>query len=178
VEEVIDLLEKYDPRAYRMLLLQTHYRSPTRVGQENIDACVSALAGLDSFAARTSAHSSGTPDSTIMDQFTTAMDNDLDTTTVMALVFDSVRRANTAMDTGDTTTVSSVRAAVVEILGALGLELSLGDDIDADIVAKGVALDAARTAKDFAAADALRDELQSLGYVVETSKDGTRIRRG
>ena len=33
-------------------------------------------------------------------------------------------------------------------------------------------------AKDFAAADALRDELQSLGYVVETSKDGTRIRRG
>ena len=178
VLNLIDLLEKYDPRAYRMLLLQTHYRSPTRVGEENIDACVSALAGLDSFAARTAAHSDGTPDPTIMNQFTTAMDNDLDTTTVMALVFDSVRRANTAMDSGDTVTVSSVRAAVVEILGALGLELSLGDDIDADIVAKGVALDAARTAKDFAAADALRDELQSLGYVVETSKDGTRIRRG
>jgi cysteinyl-tRNA synthetase len=178
VLNLIDLLEKYDPRAYRMLLLQTHYRSPTRVGQENIDACVSALAGLDSFAARTVAHSNGTPDSTLISQFTSAMDNDLDTTTVMALVFDSVRRANTAMDTGDASTVSSVRAAVIEILGALGLELSLGDDIDAEIVAKGAALDAARTAKDFAAADALRDELQSLGYVVETSKDGTRIRRG
>jgi cysteinyl-tRNA synthetase len=178
VMNLIDMLEKYDPRAYRMLLLQTHYRSPTRVGQENIDACVSALAGLDSFAARTVAHSNGTPDSTLISQFTSAMDNDLDTTTVMALVFDSVRRANTAMDTGDTSTVSSVRAAVIEILGALGLELSLGDDIDAEIVAKGAALDAARTAKDFAAADALRDELQSLGYVVETSKDGTRIRRG
>ena len=178
VMNLIDLLEKYDPRAYRMLLLQTHYRSPTRVGEENIDACVSALAGLDSFAARTAAHSNGTPDSTLISQFTTAMDNDLDTTTVMALVFDSVRRANTAMDTGDASTVSSVRAAVIEILGALGLELSLGDDIDAEIVAKGAALDAARTAKDFAAADALRDELQSLGYVVETSKDGTRIRRG
>ena len=178
VLNLIDLLEKYDPRAYRMLLLQTHYRSPTRVGEENIDSCVSALAGLDSFAARTAAHSDGTPDPTIVSQFTTAMDNDLDTTTVMALVFDSVRRANTAMDTGDTATVASVRAAVIEILGALGLELSLGDDIDADIVAKGLALDAARTAKDFATADALRDELQSLGYVVETSKDGTRIRRG
>ena len=178
VLNLIDLLEKYDPRAYRLLLLQTHYRSPTRVGQENIDACVSALAGLDSFAARTAAHSDGAPDSTVMNQFTTAMDNDLDTTTVMALVFDSVRRANTAMDTGDVATVSSVRAAVIEILGALGLELSLGDDIDAVIVAKGAALDAARTAKDFAAADALRDELQLLGYVVETSKDGTRIRRG
>ena len=178
VLNLIDLLEKYDPRAYRMLLLQTHYRSPTRVGEENIDACVSALAGLDSFAARTSAHSDGIPDPTLISQFTTAMDNDLDTTTVMALVFDSVRRANTAMDSGDIATVASVRAAVIEILGALGLELSLGDDIDADIVAKGEALDAARTAKDFAAADALRDELQSLGYVVETSKDGTRIRRG
>ena len=178
VLNLIDLLEKYDPRAYRMLLLQTHYRSPTRVGEENIDACVSALAGLDSFAARTSAHGNGTPDPTVMNQFTTAMDNDLDTTTVMALVFDSVRRANTAMDAGDIATVASVRAAVIEILGALGLELSLGDDIDADIVAKGAALDAARKAKDFAAADALRDELQSLGYVVETSKDGTRIRRG
>ena len=178
VLNLIDLLEKYDPRAYRMLLLQTHYRSPTRVGEENIDACVSALAGLDSFAARTAAHSDGTPDPTLISQFTSAMDNDLDTTTVMALVFDSVRRANTAMDAGDTATVASVRAAVIEILGALGLELSLGDDIDADVVAKGAALDAARTAKDFAAADALRDELQSLGYVVETSKDGTRIRRG
>ena len=178
VLNLIDLLEKYDPRAYRMLLLQTHYRSPTRVGEENIDACVSALAGLDSFAARTSAHSDGIPDPTLISQFTTAMDNDLDTTTVMALVFDSVRRANTAMDSGDIATVASVRAAVIEILGALGLELSLGDDIDADIVAKGEALDAARKAKDFAAADALRDELQSLGYVVETSKDGTRIRRG
>ena len=178
VLNLIDLLEKYDPRAYRMLLLQTHYRSPTRVGEENIDACVSALAGLDSFAARTAAHSNGTPDPVVMNQFTTAMDNDLDTTTVMALVFDSVRRANTAMDSGDIATVASVRAAVIEILGALGLELSLGDDIDADIVAKGEALDAARKAKDFATADALRDELQSLGYVVETSKDGTRIRRG
>ena len=178
VLNLIDLLEKYDPRAYRLLLLQTHYRSPTRVGEENIDACVSALAGLDSFAARTAAHSNGSPDPTVMNQFTTAMNNDLDTTTVMALVFDSVRRANSAMDAGDVNTVSSVRAAVIEILGALGLELSLGDDIDADIVAKGEALDAARTAKDFVAADALRDELQSLGYVVETSKDGTRIRRG
>ncbi len=178
VLNLIDLLEKYDPRAYRMLLLQTHYRSPTRVGEENIDACVSALAGLDSFAARTATHSGGMPDATVMSQFIAAMENDLDTTTVMALVFDSVRRANSAMDSGDVATVSSVRAAVIEILGALGLELSLGDDIDADIVAKGVALDAARTAKDFAAADALRDELQSLGYVVETSKDGTRIRRG
>jgi cysteinyl-tRNA synthetase len=178
VLNLLDLLDQYDPRAYRMLLLQTHYRSPTRVGQENIDACVSALAGLDSFAARTSAHTDGVADADTVAQFTAAMNNDLDTTTAMALVFDTVRRANAAMDAGDVATVATLRAAVVNILGALGLELSIGDDIDADIAAKGAAIDAARAAKDFAAADALRNELQELGYVVETSKEGTRVRRG
>ena len=178
VLNLLDLLDQYDPRAYRMLLLQTHYRSPTRVGQENIDACVSALAGLDSFAARTSAHTDGVADANTVAQFTAAMNNDLDTTTAMALVFDTVRRANAAMDADDVATVATLRAAVVNILGALGLELSIGDDIDADIAAKGAAIDAARAAKDFAAADALRNELQELGYVVETSKEGTRVRRG
>ena len=178
VLNLLDLLDQYDPRAYRMLLLQTHYRSPTRVGQENIDACVSALAGLDSFAARTSAHTDGVADADTVAQFTAAMNNDLDTTTAMALVFDTVRRANAAMDAGDVATVATLRAAVVNILGALGLELSIGDDIDAEIAAKGAAIDAARAAKDFAAADALRNELQELGYVVETSKEGTRVRRG
>jgi cysteinyl-tRNA synthetase len=94
------------------------------------------------------------------------------------LVFDTVRRANTALDAGDVFRAASLRAAVVEVLASLGLELSSGEDIDADILEKASAIDAARTAKDFAAADALRNELQSLGYVVETSKEGTRVRRG
>ena len=51
-------------------------------------------------------------------------------------------------------------------------------DVDDDILEKAKALDAARAAKDFATADALRNELQSAGYVVETTKDGTRVRRG
>jgi cysteinyl-tRNA synthetase len=106
------------------------------------------------------------------------MENDLDTTTAMAHVFDTVRRANSAMDADDAETVQSLRAAIVDILGALGLTLSAGDDVPADIVAKGAQIDAARAAKDFSTADAVRDELQALGYVVETSKDGTRVRRG
>jgi cysteinyl-tRNA synthetase len=106
------------------------------------------------------------------------MDNDLDTPAAVALIFDAVRRANIAFDASDIATVSSLRAAVLEMTMAVGIELTGGQDIDAEIVAKGVALDAARAAKDFATADAIRDELQSLGYVVETSKEGTRIRRG
>ena len=178
VLNLLDLLDKYDPRAYRMLLLQTHYRSPVRVGQDNIDASVSALAGLDSFAARTATLPDSQADADVLQQFISAMDNDLDTPAAMALVFDAVRRANTAFDAGDVSSSSSLRAAVLEILGALGIELSTGDDISDDIAAKASELDAARAAKDFATADAIRNELQSLGYVVETSKEGTRIRRG
>jgi cysteinyl-tRNA synthetase len=178
VLNLLDLLDKYDPRAYRMLLLQTHYRSPIRVGQDNIDAAVSALGGLDGFIARTSHIDASVADVDTVSRFCAAMDNDLDTPAAMALIFDAVRRANTALDANDIATVSALRAAVLEMTVSVGIELSGGQDIDADITAKGVALDAARAAKDFAAADAIRDELQSLGYVVETSKEGTRIRRG
>jgi cysteinyl-tRNA synthetase len=178
VLNLLDLLDTYDPRAYRMLLLQTHYRSPIRVGQDNIDSSVSALAGLDSFVARTSSLPDATADADVITRFCAAMDNDLDTPVAMALVFDSVRRANSAFDAGDTDTAATLRAAVLEMTRAVGIELTSGDDIDADIAAKAVAIDSARAAKDFATADAIRDELQSLGYVVETSKEGTRVRRG
>jgi cysteinyl-tRNA synthetase len=178
VMNLLDLLEKYDPRAYRMLLLQTHYRSPVRVGQENIDSCVAALAGLDSFAARTASYAGGVADRDIVAMFRASMDNDLDTPAAMALVFDTVRRANIATDSGKDAAVPAMRAAVIEVLEALGLTLSSGDDTDADILAKGRALDEARAAKDFATADAIRNELQAAGYLVETFKEGTRIRRG
>lgn len=178
VLNLLDLLEKYDPRAYRMLLLQTHYRSPVRVGQDNIDSCVSALAGLDSFAARTASYEGGVADRDLIAMFRASMDNDLDTPAAMALIFDTVRRANIATDSGKDAAVPAMRAAVVEMLDALGLTLSSGDDTDADILAKGRALDEARAAKDFATADAIRNELQAAGYLVETFKEGTRIRRG
>ena len=178
VMNLLDLLEKYDARAYRMLLLQTHYRSPVRVGQDNIDSCVAALAGLDSFAARTASYAGGVADRDIVAMFRASMDNDLDTPAAMALVFDTVRRANIATDSGKDAAVPAMRAAVIELLESLGLSLSSGDDNDDDITAKGRALDEARAAKDFATADAIRIELQNLGYLVETFKEGTRIRRG
>ena len=86
VLNLLDLLDKYDPRAYRMLLLQTHYRSPVRVGQDNIDASVSALGGLDSFAARTASLSEVDADASVIQQFISAMDNDLDTPAAMAMI--------------------------------------------------------------------------------------------
>jgi len=175
VTNLLDLLDKYDPRAYRMLLLQTHYRSPVRVGQDNIDASVKALAGLDSFAAR-SASLSGTADAAVLERFVQIMDDDLDTPNAMAHVFDTVRRANTAIDAGDAS-AASLAAAVHEMCGAVGLVLGSMAAVDDDAQAKAAALDAARMAKDFAKADALRMELQGAGWIVETTKAGTTLRR-
>ena len=179
VANLLDLMEHYDPRAYRMLLLQSHYRGPVTVGQDNIDAAVKALQGLDSFAARSEAVAvdGAAADPEVLARFRERMDDDLDTPAAMALLFDTVRRANAAVDNGDPA-VSALVAAVREMCAAVGLVLSAGgSDIPAAIQAKAAALDAARSARDFAAADALRAELQADGWTVETSKDGTRVRR-
>jgi len=177
VANLLDLLEHYDPRAYRLVLLQTHYRGPVRIGQDNIDASVNALAGLDSFAARTSVVSQGaTPDSEVMAKFCEFMDNDLDTSSAVALLFETVRRSNAALDANDQS-AAPLSAAVNEICRAFGLNLKQASEVPSDIADKAAALDAARAAKDFAAADALRAELTAAGWIVETNKAGTTVRR-
>ena len=177
VANLLDLVEKYDPRAYRMLLLQTHYRSPVRVGQDNIDAAVKALTGIDAFFGRVET-GGATPDESVLASFRAAMDNDLDTPAATALMFDSVRRANAAVDAGNIDEAKALAAAVREMCSAFGLGINDVADVDPIILEKAAALDAARASKDFATADALRGELQAAGYVVETTKDGTRVRRG
>ena len=177
VANLLDLLDLYDPRAYRMLLLQSHDRSPVRVGQDNIDAAVKSLAGLDSFAARSARFTGGTVDAATRERFVAAMDDDLDTAAAMAIVFDTVRAANAAVDSGDERAAADLRATVIELTGALGLVLSTGDDVPPEIADMAARIDEARAAKDFATADSVRDALQAAGWTVETSKEGTRVRR-
>ncbi len=177
VANLLDLVDKYDPRAYRMLLLQTHYRSPVRVGQDNIDAAVKALSGIDAFVARIDA-ASAPADVASLDAFRAVMDNDLDTPAATALMFDTMRSANAAIDGGNAVQAASLAAAVREMCTAFGLSITDVGDVDPMMVAKAADLDAARAAKDFARADALRGEIQAAGYVVETTKGGTRVRRG
>jgi len=179
VTNLLDLLDRYDARAYRMLLLQTHYRSPVRVGKDNLDASVNALAGIDAFAARTSslvAAADVVADVTTLDEFRAAMDDDLNTPVAMGVLFDAVRRANIAVDAGNVAVAAGVALAVREMCVAVGLQIRANDEIAPEAKAKAAALDAARAVKDFAKADALRVELQALGYLVETTKSGTTLR--
>ena len=177
VSNLLDLIEHYDPRAYRLVLLQSHYRSPVKLGQSNIDQAVSSLAGLDAFASRAAKIDRAEADPATIDAFRAAMEDDLDTPKAMSVLFDAVRSANAAIDQGSDSAQSLV-AAIDEICSAVGLELSTGgDDVPSEVAEKAAALDAARADKDFATADALRAELQADGWTVETTTDGTTVRR-
>jgi cysteinyl-tRNA synthetase len=179
VTNLLDLVEHYDPRAYRMLLLQTHYRSPVRVGQDNIDASVKAVSSIDGFFARMAEVSNNaTADEATLQAFRTAMNNDLDTPGATALMFDTIRKANAALDVKDDALAGALAGAVKEMCVAFGLQVNAFAEVSTDIAEKAIQLDAARAAKDFATADALRNELQAAGYVVETTKEGTKVRRG
>ena len=178
VANLLDLVEHYDPRAFRMLLLQTHYRSPIKIGQDNIDAAVKSVAGLDAFAARTSRLTPHPADAVALAKFRHLMDNDLDTPIATAHIFDTVRLANIAFDSNDTLRSAALGAAAIEMCSAVGLILRVNDEVDATIIARAAELDLARVSKDFATADAIRNELQAAGYLVETTKEGTRVRRG
>ena len=150
-----------------------------KVGQENLHAAENTLAGLDAFAARSAtvgATGRADADAAVLDAFVAAMDDDLDTPTAMALLFDTVRQANAALDRDDESARPLV-GAVREMAEAVGLVLGRGDDVPDDVRAQAAALDAARAAKDYAAADAIRSRLQDDGWLVETTTAGTTVRR-
>jgi cysteinyl-tRNA synthetase len=175
VDNLLDLLDRFDHRTYRMLLLQSHYRSPVRVSVDSLQAAENTLAGLDAFAAR-SAGVTGGPDPEVLVAFSRAMDDDLDTPAATAVLFDTVRRANAALD-GGAADAGALVAAVRELAGVVGLDLGSAEVVPADVLARATALDAARAAKDYAAADAIRAELQAGGWIVETTATGTVVRR-
>ncbi len=177
VSNLLDLIEAYDPRAYRMVLLQSHYRSPVGISADGLEAAGRSLAGLDSFVARMSSLAEADADAATLDAFRAAMDDDLDTPKAMALLFDTMRQANTALDNGDADTAAPLTSAVREICSAVGLRLIEQEAVPADVLAQAAALDAARAAKDYDAADSIRKELQDAGWQVETTRDGTTVRR-
>ena len=173
-----DLLASTDGRAYRLLVLQAHYRSPIEVTGDTIAQAVSTLETLDAFARRTADLPAADADAVILDRFRERMDDDLDTPGATALLFEAVRRANAALDGGDVLGAAALAAAAREIAGAVGLELRAAtgdvDDATADLVRRR---DEARAARDFAAADRIRAELVAMGWVVEDTPGGTQVRR-
>jgi cysteinyl-tRNA synthetase len=188
VTNLTDLLAQHDPRAYRLLVLRAHYRSPVDVTPDLLAEATTALERINGLARRVgsapmvalgqaAASASESLAASEVERFAAAMDNDLDTPAAMAQIFDLVRQANTAFDAGNDEAARRLAHTALELSAALGLFASIDDEIDAQTAELIARLDAARAAKDFATADAVRGELQGNGWVVETTKSGTTVRR-
>jgi len=173
---LIDLVDNTDPRAYRLLVLRSHYRSPIEITRETIADADAALGRLDSLARRTAGLASAGADPDVLDRFRQRMDDDLDTPAAMALLFETVRQANSALDIEDEDGAAPLAAAVRELAGAVGLELRGESRAPADVENLARQREDARARRDFATADRLRDELASRGWVVEDTAAGPTLR--
>ena len=177
-----ELLERTDPRAYRLLVLQSQYRQMVEVTPQTLADAEAALGRIDSLArrARTAEADGGAEgglEGTVRVRFSERMDDDLDTPGAIGVVFDALRRANSAFDHHDAAGGRLLAAAVLDCLGAVGVVPTGAAEIPDDVLALARRRDEARAARDFAAADEIRGRLVELGYVIEDTPAGTRLHR-
>ena len=172
-----DAVDAHGPRAMRMAVLQTHYRSPVEIGDRELNAAGEAVARLDALARR--ARVAGVPAEATLDEntvaaFRDAMDDDFGTPEAMAVVFTLARDTNTAIDERDAERAASGLATVRDLCRAVGLELDDGSGHeDAEIGDLVEQRDAARKAGDFAEADRIRAELAARDITLEDTPTGT-----
>jgi cysteinyl-tRNA synthetase len=176
-----DALDAHGPRAMRMAVLQTHYRSPVEIGDGELEQAREAVARLDALARR--ARVAGIPAEAPLDEdatadFRSAMDDDFGTPEAMAVVFRLARDTNSAIDEGDVERAASGLVTVRELTGALGLDLEDGGDGgNAEIDALVQRRNEARSGRDFAEADRIRAELADRGITLEDTPTGTTWHR-
>ena len=177
-----EALDAHDPRALRLLVLQTHYRSAMEMGPQHLADAAAALDRLDALARRARVALGPTvdaePDSGVVDAFDAALDDDFNTPAALAAVFEAVRKANLAIDGDRDDEAKRLVTTVRTLTAALGLELDDGsgggdEEIDALVAAR----DEARRARDFGEADRIRDDLAARGITLEDTPSGTIWRR-
>ena len=168
-------------RALRLLLLQTHYRKTMEINPDVMAQARGAIERLDAMARKATAAGVALDgldrDEATVEAFEAAMNEDMGTPEGVATIFETLRRANAALDAGDD--AGPLVATVVELAGALGLRIQTradGDD-DNEIDDLVAARSAARDSKDFAEADRIRDELTDRGIVVEDTPTGASWHR-
>ena len=179
-----EVLEKYHPEVVRYLLVASHYRSPINYSEDNLREAKSALERFyNALKGLPEAAPAAAED--FIERFTVAMDDDFNTAGACAVLFELAREVNRLRDS-DLAAAAALAARLKSLAGLLGI-LQLEPDAflrgDAggrvDVSAVEALIEArllARSNKDWAASDQIRDQLAALGVVLEDSKGVTTWR--
>ena len=189
---VRDILKEYDPEDVRMFMLSAQYRSPINFSREMIAQAHSSLSRLYTARDQMTFLLQHAPDRALTEEeaafvqrikehvakFDAAMDDDLNTADAMGAIFELVRDANLSLNAE--TAKEAIQAALVallELCDVLGLLMKKASDLPADIQALADERVQARKDKNWKRSDELRDQLKALGYTVEDTKEGQKVRK-
>ena len=189
---VRDVAEKYGYEPIRYLMISSHYRSPINYSVEVIEQCKASLQRLytcrDGLDFEMKNAPDGDKDEAVkaqlekrIEQFNTAMDDDLNTADGIAAVFELVRDINSLV-LGKNATKATIECAakifdtLTDVLGLVynRKEETADSEIDAMIEARAKA----RKDKNWAEADRIRDELKAMNIILEDTPQGVKWHRG
>nr|WP_180218330.1 cysteine--tRNA ligase [Streptomyces albus] len=189
---VSEMVKRWRPLVLRYYLGGPHYRSTIEYSEESLREAEAAFGRIEGFLQRGVELAGGpgeaAPAERVPDAFAEAMDDDFSVPQALAVVHTTVRQGNAALRDGDRAAVTRAVAEVRAMLGVLGMDPldpawssgSSGEEADLRSVVDalvGLVLEqrqAARARKDYAAADALRDELKRAGLAIEDTPAGPR----
>ncbi|MFZ7165384.1 cysteine--tRNA ligase [Avibacterium avium] len=180
-----DVLNHYNGEVVRYFLLTAHYRSQLNYSEENLNLAQGALERLYTALRDTDATVAPQGGEEFVAQFKEAMDDDFNTPNAISVLFEMAREIN-KLKTEDKTKADHLAARLRELGNILGLlqqspEAFLQAGADDSEVAKIEALikqrNEARAAKNWAAADEARNQLNAMGIVLEDGANGTTWRK-
>jgi cysteinyl-tRNA synthetase len=181
-----DLLSKgFTGREIRCLLLSAHYRETFNFTLGGLDGARTSLARIDECLGKLRTIAAGQPSAeqvlsaSLVRQFTEALDEDLNISGAWGVVFEWVRDTNRRIAEGSMkpADAAAALAAFEKIDTVLGIGAKLEAEIPAEITALADARTAAKKAKDFKRADAIREELKSKGWAIEDTPKGPKLKK-
>ncbi len=181
---VRDIAQKYDLKVVRLFMLSAHYRNPINFSEELIMQAASAMARIkncrDNLKHIASAGVSGKVDvvkdiCALENRFKEAMDDDLNTAGAIGVIFEYIRDINLAFEENkDAKSAADALKALDTILDVLGL-VPEEESIPEEIKVLAQKRQDARNARNFAEADALRDQITAMGYELKDTPEGVKI---